>query len=271
MDQHASEKQEFTLVDAVLPLAESWRLLLLPPLLLAILVFTIIELSPHSVTFSSVVHLAPSQTARLIAESVKADHVPKLHIAQGSRDGESIVYLTVTDRTNGAANLAAILEPLKADANAALLAKRKALQDDIEAARKDTLAFSNLSASLADAFTVLAGQENLEKATLDMFSDGVATVAQELAVNRTFIRERTAILTELVDVDPISPPATSDAGKRSFFLALLVFGGGLFVTLGVVFLREELKYTASHPAGRAKLTRLKRAFIRKKDTKEAAQ
>ena len=259
MERNHLDRQDFTLIDALLPLAESWKFVLLPPLALSVLAFVAAQFFlPLPVSVATV--QLPEAAARALLQDDGADaSTPSFTVAAGATEDESLVFVNAPTAQADGARFAEVTRLLHPAAKVALAARREAVRTKIAETESYIARQTQIIADLASTLSSRTAQTEIAPGALADLARSAADILHDVQQSRVRLDKDRAMLALLSGIDPISLP---DDARPDWFLALLTFGLALFVMLGAVFVREEFRRASAYPGGRHKIERLRNALMR---------
>jgi hypothetical protein len=273
MEEEHSSQLEFSLVDAILPLVEMWKLLVILPIVVAGLVYIVFQFPPADRTYGSDVHLPLEQAQALITEiTVNRSLAPV--VASGvtvPATAEIIASLQMTPVTEDQTHLSlsgpadqavpevlgAITEMLAPTADAYLRSQKEVRGREVAESERTIAALHASEVDLTEALE--DAKDKYPAATAEI---GELTLALSAAGNALYRREAVALaaqakLNELRAAKPtVNVELESSPQPKRERVALLSGGGALLLALLFIFVRQEILFAASHEGGRQKLDKI---------------
>lgn len=273
MEKNASRDVEFSLVDAILPLAEMWKLLVLLPVLAAGIVYLGLQVYPAALTYSANVHLPEADVRTILSQEALEARLAKLgevgaelpdaaNLATRiqisfSQHDETRLTLTLPRRFASPAVLGAITDTLRPEAEAFLATQRAQAVEDILLAQR-TLESLNAGSEAQIAALEAAQQASPNDiATITALTQSLVAVANAMWSGQNILAVKQARQSELASKSPID----SFVLKPDQSLIVALAGGGmLLLVLTFIYVRQEFRFALSHDHGRQKVARLKQAL-----------
>lgn len=267
-------RDEISVLDLLVTIAENWLLLVLVPLLAGVATFGFLWLQSPTWTASTVVGLPQAEIARYLHrfddESPTGAQIAGirrgLSIAEDSSPERTRLDLTLADPASVTNGLTFLLNDLStAVTNGDLVWPNTRLQAEIDSIADEIALRERVIERLAQMLeemtaAVLPDETAYAQAASALDAMIIARNNQQSAY--TQLTERLATLPfQLIEQAP-SAPTRTEKGSPLLPSVLAALGTGLVLVM-LIFIRSGLRNAAADPESREKIDRIRRAFGRR--------
>lgn len=262
-DTHSVNNNDgyFGLLDALIVVAEAWKILVVAVILSVLAAFGYFHIQPKVYESRAVLSLDAAQLAQFSApEFLRRSGIDgamwKLDLSHATTGNQTYEVSFRSDSPQSAqAGLTALIEAFDAE-TAPDAARLEILHRSRDRILKALQNLENISEKLAlEADNTLPGSESeLYSRSVVMLLDAQAKQEDELLA----IESELARSSGITVVAPSLPAQAVPQSFRAFAIAIV--GGAVFLVLGVAFAAEALRRAGRTEAGAEKLRRLGRAF-----------
>lgn len=273
------EDDEISLLDILVTLAESWKLLVFGPLTAAVLAGALSFLWPKTFESTAIVRLTEAEVALVGAAPVLDPLIVRFDLLSefdGNQD-DARAYLTkkITgkfDKKTGLATITVIaVTPERAQAMGAAAIDALLLELLPKGKNKDQIeqtisSNEGVIANNSDAVEQLKrqmGKTGLNDTGLEVVMKHYATLSAEVArkeLENVELRKSLTVKGAEVFVQQPSLPRRKTSPKRSVFVLLAFFASGVALLL-FVFMRNAWQAAVKNPDFAYKTARIKRSFL----------